>query len=96
MVERLRAPVAVAAFFDHRTRQTRITRLTYDGRDFVIKSISYHFTQRKGRTLLHVFNLAGQVDCFRVVFNTDSLSWILEEIHFHGVASNVNVEWSDP
>ena len=49
MVERLRAPVAVAAFFDHRTRQTRITRLSYDGRDYPIKSISYHFTQRKGR-----------------------------------------------
>jgi hypothetical protein len=39
-----------------------------------------HHTFRSGRTLFHVFSVASKSLFFRLVLNTDTLFWRLEEI----------------
>lgn len=80
MVERIKAPISVLALFDHRRRQLNIRRITYDGRDHLIRSTGMHFTQRAGRTLEHVYCVVSEAAAFKIVLNTDTLQWTLQEI----------------
>jgi hypothetical protein len=83
MIDRLNAPVSVTATFNHRTRQLDIKRVQFDGHEHVIRRVSYHHTQRKGKTLLHIFCVSGEDVFFKIVLNTDTLLWSLHEIHSH-------------
>ena len=60
MIERLNVPVSVGVVFDHRTRESRINRVTYDGRVYIIRRVTYHFPKRQGRTFLHTFCVEGE------------------------------------
>ena len=83
MIELLRAPISVALVFDHRTRTVRIPRIVYDGRERPIVKLGHHFTRRKGRTLEHVYTVVSESLCFKIVLDTDTLHWFVEEIHDH-------------
>jgi hypothetical protein len=49
-------------------------------RDYFIKKLAYHHKGREGRNLYHVFHVTdGNLD-FRMTFDTESLSWVLEEV----------------
>jgi hypothetical protein len=87
MIERLRVPVSVVMAYDHRQRRISITQVTYDGRTYRIKRITYRHTHRDGRTLKHVFAAMGETAYFKLVLNTDSLAWTLEEVHDHDTDS---------
>lgn len=85
MIERLNIPVSVLLWCDHTTRQVHIRCLRYDGRDYDIRRVSYRFTRRAGRTLLHIFSAVSDGANFKLALNTDSLVWTLEEIHAYGM-----------
>lgn len=73
--------------FDHRARTVLIRQVTYDGRSYTCRRISYHFTERKGRTLMHVYCVEADGAFLKVVLDTDSLHWTLQEIRFHAVST---------
>lgn len=52
----------------------------WHGRNYKIDKIGLHHTYRQGRTLYHVFSATAGSLFFRLVLNTDNLSWRLEEI----------------
>lgn len=52
----------------------------WHGRNYKIDKIGLHHTYRQGRTLYHVFSATTGSLFFRLVLNTDNLSWRLEEI----------------
>ena len=81
-------PVSVGVVFDHRTRESRINRVTYDGRVYTIRRVTYHFPKRQGRTLLHTFCVEGEGVFFKLVLDTESLLWSLQEIRFHAVSTS--------
>jgi hypothetical protein len=80
MIERLKVPVTVLACFDHRRRQLIIRRITFDGRDHAITSTGMHYAQRNGRTLEHVYCVVSREGAFKLVLNTESLQWTLQEV----------------
>lgn len=80
MIQRISAPVSVTLIFNHRTRSVYPQSVTWDGRDYPITKVGLHHTFRQGRTLFHVFSAASPTIFFRLVLNTDNLSWRLEEI----------------
>ena len=80
MQERVSSPVSVTLIFNHRTRSVYPQSLTWDGRDYTIVKVGLHHTFRQGKTLFHVFSAASSTVFFRLVLNTDNLSWRLEEI----------------
>jgi hypothetical protein len=80
VIQQLKVPVTVTSVFDHRKRIYTPTKVIFDGREFDILKVGYHHTYRDGRTLLHVFSVASLSSFFKLVHNTDNLSWELEEV----------------
>ena len=80
MIQKLSVPVSVDLFFDHKFRRSIPIRVIWENRNYPIIKIGLHHTYRQGRTLYHVFSAISQSIYFRLVFNTENLSWSLEEI----------------
>ncbi len=80
MIQKLTVPVSVTTLFDHRTRTTAPRKVLFEGKEYSIKTVDYHHTFRDGRILFHVFSVASEALFFRLVLNTETLSWTLEEV----------------
>lgn len=52
----------------------------WKGKNYKILKIGLHHHFRKGSTLFHVFSVATKTLFMRLVFDTDVLSWKIEEI----------------
>jgi hypothetical protein len=80
MIQKISAPISVALVYNHKTREVRPCKVLWDGKEYLIKKIGLHHTLRQGRTLFHIFSVESEALFFKLIFNTDSLSWMLEEI----------------
>jgi 5'-3' exonuclease len=80
MIQKLKTPVTVSLLYDHHSRTVVPQHVVFDGREYPIVRTGMHHTYREGRTLFHVFSVASNAIFFRLVLNTDTLAWILEEV----------------
>jgi hypothetical protein len=80
MIQQVKVPVSVVSKFDHRLRKSFPVKITWEGRDYPILKIGLHHTYRDGRTLHHVFSVAGTGLYFKLVLNTENLRWTLLEV----------------
>ena len=55
-------------------------KVLFEGNEHLIKKVGFHHCYRDGRTLYHVFSVASDSMFFRLVLNTETLGWMLEEI----------------
>ena len=80
MIEKLSLPVSVGITFDHTKRKVIPKWVLWEGKLYPVEKMGLHHTFRQGRTLYHVFSVASKTLFFRLVLNTDTLAWRLEEI----------------
>lgn len=80
MIEKISASVSVSLVYDHSQKKVFPKFVKWEGRTYEIEKIGLHHTFREGRTLYHVFSVASKTLYFRLVLNTDTLAWRLEEI----------------
>ncbi len=80
MIQRINMPVLVTSTFDPKQNKTFIETIVWDGRTYPVKRLGLHHTYRDGRTLHHVFSVETPSLSFRLVLNTDTLHWRVEEI----------------
>lgn len=80
MIQKIKAPITVISVFNHVKRFTKPLILKWDGNLYKIKNIGLHHSSRVGKTLYHVYSVTSDNLFFKIVLNTDSLSWELEEI----------------
>lgn len=80
MIERVHAPVSVKLIFNHKVRKSYPKEVQWEGKIYSIKKVGLHHTFREGRTLYHVFSAVSENIFFRLVLNTENLSWTVEEI----------------
>ena len=80
MIEKISVPVSVSLAFDHTKRKAYPKWIVWEGKLYSIEKIGLHHTYKEGRTLFHVFSVASKTLFFRLVLNTDTLFWRLEEI----------------
>jgi hypothetical protein len=80
MIQKVSAPASVNLIFDHKRRKSFPKHLLWEGKVHKITKIGLHHTYRDGRTLYHVFSVSSESLFFRLVLNTDNLSWLVEEI----------------
>lgn len=73
-------PIAVVFYSDPKKAENKPVILKWDGREYRITKIGLHHTFREGRTLFHIFSVVSGETFFRLNFNTDTLSWRLEEV----------------
>lgn len=79
MIQKVSVPVSVAVTYEHKKRQVMPQLILWEGRKHTIKKIGYHHTYRQGKTLFHVFSVESDTLFFKLVHNTDNLSWLVEE-----------------
>lgn len=60
MIQKLSAPISVAAVFDHKVRAFVPKKVLWEGREHTIIKVGLHHTFRQGRTLYHVFSAASE------------------------------------
>lgn len=54
--------------------------LIWKGRTYRLVKVGLHHTYHKGKTLFHVFSVVSENLFFRLVLNSESLNWTLEEV----------------
>lgn len=80
MIEKISAPITVATVYNHKVRKFMPTYVLWEGRSHKIEKIGLHHSYRDGRSLMHVFSVASETLFMRLVFNTENLTWRLEQI----------------
>ncbi len=80
MNQKISEPISVSFTFDSERRTIKPRALVWNKRLYAVKKIGLHHKFRQGRTLYHVFSVASNSMFFRLVLNTESLHWKLEEI----------------
>ena len=80
VIEKISAPVSVSLAFDHTKRKVYPKWIIWEAKLYPIKKVGFHHTYWEGRTLYHVFSVASETLFFRLVLNTETLHWRLEEI----------------
>jgi hypothetical protein len=80
MIQKMIAPISVALVYNHKTRSVKPVKVVWENRSYTVTRIGFHHTLRQGRTLFHVFSVESELLFFKLVFNTDSLGWTVEEI----------------
>lgn len=80
MIEKVSVPVSVSFTFDSDHKTIKPRALVWNGRLYGVKKVGLHHKFRQGRILFHVFSVASKNLFFRLVLNTESLHWRLEEI----------------
>ncbi len=80
MIQKVSIPASVKTIFNHTTRVTTPKVILWEGREYLVKTIGLHHTYRDGRNLFHVFSVSCDTLAFRLVLDTESLVWTIEEV----------------
>lgn len=72
--------VSVDLLSNHITKKVFPWVVSWRGRKYRITKVGLHHMIREGRVLMHVFSVTDGVIFFKLVFNTEQLTWQLLEI----------------
>lgn len=80
MVQTINTPVSVQLAFDHKRRLATPISLSWEGRDYAVLQVGLHHAFRKGRVLYHVFSVRAGELFFKLLLDTETLFWRVEQI----------------
>jgi hypothetical protein len=81
MEKKINEPVSVSLVFDGHKRKNTISKIMWRNRIYKIKKQGLHHTYKRGSRVFHVFSVAGEILSFRLVLDSHSLVWKLENIY---------------
>ncbi len=55
-------------------------KIRWKNRVYIISKLGYHHRTRAGNVIHHIFSVATETLAFRLNFDTENLSWTLEEV----------------
>ncbi len=80
MSERIQERISVVTVYSEKRGSVLPWKIRWRGRIYTITKIGYHHTNRAGRVLYHYFSVTNGKVFFRLSHNTESLTWLLEEV----------------
>lgn len=80
MIQKISEFVSVGFTYDCKKRELMPRWVVWNGKLYPVVKLGFYHTYRSGRTLFHVFSVASKAVFFRLVLNTESLDWKVEEI----------------
>jgi hypothetical protein len=80
MIQDIKAPVTTYLYYDHKRNKVYPVLIRWDGVDYKIQNVGMHYTYRNGKTLFHVYTASSSELSFKLVLNTDTLFWNVEQI----------------
>lgn len=73
-------PISVSLAYDSIKRQVTPKWIVWNGRLRPVSQVGLHHTFRQGRILYHVFSVISKGMYLRLILDTETLHWKLEEI----------------
>ena len=80
MIEKVFERISVISSYNQEKNAFNIYKMGWRKREYFIKKIAYHHKVREGKDLFHIFHVTDNNLDFRIRFDADNLSWILEEV----------------
>lgn len=80
MLQKILEPISVGVSFDHTKSRVTPRWVVWNGKLHAIVNMGLHHTYRAGRTLYHVFSVASKTLFFKLILDTDTLKWKLDEV----------------
>lgn len=80
MHEIIHEQVSVITIYDRNKGLVIPRKVKWQGRVYTITTIGYHHRIKEGKKLVHVFSVANSSIAMRLLFDTENLHWMLEEI----------------
>lgn len=80
MLELINERVSVITKYDRNTGSVMPVKVRWQAKDYTMQKLGYYHKVRKGRTIQHIFHVTDGTLDFRLVFDSDTLHWILEQI----------------
>ena len=81
MSEIINEKVSVVSFYDKNKGLAQPVKVIWQGRNYNVKQVGYHWPIRKGRKLVHQFSIVTDNNTsFKLAHDTETLHWILEEV----------------
>lgn len=80
MPETINEPVSVTLWSNHTTRKVFPYSLYWHGRKYSITTVGLHHTVWEGRRLFHIFSVSDGSTFFKLVMDSETLSWKLIEV----------------
>ena len=81
MAQKIREPVSVNLVFNHKKRVNSVSKIVWKNKIYDIEKQGLHYTFKKGSTLIHVFSVTSEDTNFKLILDTGSLNWTLEEVY---------------
>lgn len=81
MGEKIKEAVSVNLLFNHKKKKTSVSRIVWKNKVYDITTHGLHYTFKKGDTLMHVFSETSEDATFKLILDTKSLVWTLEEVY---------------
>jgi len=72
--------ISALVTFDCDKKRVTPIKIRWGKRVHKIDKIGFHHKYKKGNTLYHVFSVCNKDLHFRLLFDTDTLIWVLQEI----------------
>ncbi len=80
MVEKLHERVSVLATYNRDNATPQIHKVKWNGRAYQVTQLGYYYRYRQGGTIIHVFHVCSCTIAFKLVFDTEYLTWWVEEV----------------
>ncbi len=81
VVEKIKESVSVNLIFNHKKRKTSVSKVTWQNRPYKITRQGLHHTYKRGSTVMHVFSVVSDTISFKLILDSSSLIWTLEETY---------------
>lgn len=80
MIETINEKVGVVAIYQPRTRSFSPHLIKWQLRTYTVRKVCYQHKVRLGRTIHYIFHVTDGTMDFKLIFDTDSLTWVLSEV----------------
>ena len=80
MIQKIDSPVSVKLVFDSIQKKVFPEEIFWNKRFYPIVKFGLHHTFKEGKVLYHVFSVSSKTLFFKLVLNTETLHWRLEQI----------------
>ena len=80
MLENLHEKIDVIAVFNRTGDVVSIYKLKWQNHVYKVDKLAYLYKRREGRNINHVFHVSNAALHFKLSFDTEFLTWWLEEV----------------
>lgn len=80
MLEKINEQVSVITIFDRDKGSVMPYKVRWNGRDYIITKLGYHYRVKRGAFTHHMFTVSNQSIAFKLLLDTETLKWWLKEV----------------